>query len=247
MKAIIIAAGYSTRLYPLTIDMPKQLLQVGPKLMVEHIIDKINQVKEIDEIIIVVNDKFYSKFLEWKNGYKGTAKKIILINDGTRSNEERLGAIGDLHLAIVQGNIHDGVLIIGGDNLFDFDLNDLLSLHKEKGHPVIAARDLGDPAKLAKKFGTIEMNDENIITGFEEKPEKPKTSLCATLIYYLTKEDVQELEDLIAKKSKLDNTGEFIKHLSKKKPVACFTFQGMWYDIGSHEELKEVNELYRKR
>jgi len=243
MKALILAAGYATRLYPLTENMPKSLLNVGEKKMVEHIIHKIEEVEEIDEIVIISNNKYYQQFVDWKKDYK-CDKPIVLINNNTNTNEERLGAVGDMHFAVKQANIDDDLLVVGGDNLFEFSLLSIMNLFRDKKAPVVAARDLGDPAKLAKKFGTIEIDDNMKIIGFEEKPETPKSALASTCIYLYTREDIMELEHMIQAGNIPDNPGDFLNHILGKKHVFCYTFSEKWFDIGSHEQLKEVNELF---
>lgn len=250
MKCIILAAGYSTRLHPLTEHKPKQLLEIGGKFMIEHILDKVYEVKDIDEVLIVVNNKFYSQFADWMDSYsgKGCAKlKLTLINDGTNTKEERLGAVGDMAFAIENQNINDNVLIIGSDNLFECNLNNQVKIFKETGAPVVAARDLGDPAKLARKFGVVMVDSSSKIINFEEKPEQPKSSLASTCIYLYTKDDIKELRKCIEENNKPDNTGDFVKYLMAKKDVYCYRFNELWYDIGSHEELKEANRIYGRK
>ncbi|MBT4541190.1 nucleotidyltransferase family protein [Candidatus Woesearchaeota archaeon] len=248
MKCLILAAGYSTRLYPLTENTAKQFLKIGNKYMVEHILDSIKHIEDIDEVIIISNNKFYKDFENWLENFKVSNnrfnKPIKLINNGTNSNEERLGAVGDMHFAISSQNIDEEVLIIGGDNLFETDLKNMIEIFKKNQAPVVAARDLGDPNKLANKFGTIEVDENNKIIDFEEKPAQPKSSLAATCIYLYTKEDIEELEKCIKENKKPDNTGDFLNHLVNKKTVYCYHFNEPWYDIGSHEELKEVQEKY---
>ena len=246
MKAIILAAGYATRLYPLTLDMPKPLLEVGKKKMVEHIIHKLEEMDAVDEIHIVTNDKFYPHFVEWREGFPCT-RNVIIHNDGTKTNEDRLGAVGDIHFAIQNAKIDDEVIIVGGDNLFDFSLLGMHSLFEAKKGPVVAARDLGDPVLLAKKFGTIEIDDTNKITSFEEKPEKPKSSLCSTCVYMYRKEDIEELKKVMQKGDVPDNPGDFVKHLMTVRDVFCYPFEEHWYDIGGHEQLEEAREIFSKR
>ena len=246
MKAIILAAGYATRLYPLTLNTPKPLLEVGKKKMMEHIIHKLEELDEIDEIHVVTNDKFYQHFLDWRKGFSCT-RNIVIHNDGTKTNEDRLGAMGDMHFVIKNANINDDVIIVGGDNLFDFSLLGMLSLFKAKNSPVVAVRDLGDPANLAKKFGTIEIDHSNKIISFEEKPEKPKSSLAATCIYMYTKDDVQQLHSLAEKGGLPDNSGEFVKHLLTVRDVFAYPFEEHWYDIGGHEQLEEARAIFNKR
>ena len=246
MKCIILAAGYSTRLYPLTLDIPKQLIKIGSKFMIEHILDKLRHIDEIEEVIIVSNNKFYQQFLEWKKEFDFN-KQLTIINDNTNCNEERLGAVGDMHFTVSSKNIDEDVLIIGGDNLFETDLTEMIELFKKTNSPVVAARDLEDPEKLANKFGVILTDENQKIVDFEEKPPKPKSSLASTCIYLYTKDDINEFERCIKENKKPDNTGDFLKYLLSKKDVYCYCFNEPWYDIGSHEELKEVNEIYEKK
>ncbi|MBW2971727.1 nucleotidyltransferase family protein [Candidatus Woesearchaeota archaeon] len=246
MKAIILAAGYATRLYPLTLNTPKPLLEVGKKKMVEHIIHKLEEIDEIDEIHIVTNEKYYNNFVEWRKSFPCT-RNIRVHNDGTKNNDDRLGALGDLHFTIQKGNIDDDVIVVGGDNLFDFSLLGMVSLFRAKKAPVVAARDLGDRSLLAKKFGTIEPDKNNKILTFEEKPEEPKSSLAATAIYLYTAEDISELEKMKAAGNMPDNSGEFIVHLMKMKDTYCYPFSEHWYDVGGHEQLEEAREIFGKR
>ncbi len=246
MKALILAAGYATRLYPLTKETPKPLLPVGGIPMIEHILFRIVEVPEVDEVFIVTNDKFYSQFREWSGSYR-SKKRIKVINDGTKSNEDRLGAIGDIDFVIKQQKVKDDLLVIAGDNLFEFSLVHLNNFFKERGTSVIAACDLLEKSRLAKKFGVVETDKNMKIVGFEEKPAEPKTTLAATACYIFTKDDVVELERCIAEHHKPDNLGDFIKWLSERKHVHGFIFSERWFDIGSHDQYEEVNRLFRKK
>ncbi len=246
MKAIILAAGYATRLYPLTLETPKPLLTVGNKKMIEHIIERIEEVEDIDEIVVVTNNKFYSHFLEWRKFF-ASSKEITILNDGTVNNEDRLGAVGDIDFAIKKLKINDDILIVGGDNLFEFSLPSFMRFFKKKKASIVGTIDLQSPEKLAKRLGAIEVDKSLKIIGFEEKPEKPKTSIAATCIYLFTKEDIKELERCIKENKKPDNTGDFIKYLAAKKPVYSYIFAEGWFDIGSHEQLKEAHEIYLKK
>lgn len=243
MKSIILAAGYGTRLYPLTKDTPKPLLDIAGKPMINYITDKLEPIDIIDEIIVVSNDKFYSNFVEWKNNYQGK-KKITILNDGSTCNDNRLGAVGDIHFAIQNKDIQDDVIVIGGDNLFEFSIVNLIDLFKQKNSSIVAVRDLIDKEKLANKFGVIELNDDFKIIGFEEKPENPKTSLASTCCYLFTKDDMGLFEKCIEENNKPDNTGDFIKYLSSQKNIYGYIFKEKWFDIGSFELLEEVRNLY---
>ena len=245
MKAIIPAAGYATRLYPLTKDTPKQLLQIGDRKMIEHVVNKLEEIDEVDHIYIVTNDKFYGKFLEWNRGYS-SHKDITIMNDGTKSNEDRLGAIGDIHYAVEKNKIDDDCWVIGGDNLFEFSLKDVLKFYRAKDSSIIAVRDLLDKKEVANKFGVVEIDDNHKIIGFEEKPAEPKSTLAATLVYMLKREDLAELYSIMEREDRPDNAGEFIKYLSSRRDVHSYAFDEAWYDIGNPEQLEEVGRLYGK-
>ena len=242
MKAIILAAGYATRLYPLTLNTPKPLLPVGKKLMIEHILAKINELPEVDEVFVVTNEKFYEKFKQWASQCNN--RKITVLNDGTISNEDRLGAVGDIAFAIKTANINEELLVIAGDNLFDFSLTTMYSFYSQKGNSVIALFNIKEKLVAAKKFGIVELDSHQRIIGFEEKPEMPKTSLVSTACYIFTTEDVQLLLQCM-QELKPDNLGDFIKWLSAKKHVYGWTFSEAWFDIGSHEQYEEVCRRYQ--
>ncbi|MBT7903262.1 nucleotidyltransferase family protein [Candidatus Woesearchaeota archaeon] len=245
MKVILPLAGYATRLYPLTENLPKALLKINGTPILEHVLEKVLNVPEVDEIFIVSNDKFYSQFIGWLDEFKSKTDlkiKIHVLNDNTKSNEDRLGAVGDINFAVKEGGIDSDVLMLAGDNVFGFDLNCLKNLAKEKNSSVLAGFDLKDPKKLAKKFGVVLIDDNYKVTGFEEKPQHPKSSLAATMIYYLKKEDIKLLAGFYDQ-SFPDNWGEFAKYLAESKELYCLVFEETWFDIGNKEQYEEVNKL----
>jgi len=246
MKAIILAAGYATRLYPITLDIPKPLIMVGEKLMVEHILSKIEEVDEVSDVFIITNDKFYQKFVEWSKDFK-YSKPLKILNDGTKSNEDRLGAIGDIHFVVEKEKINDDLMVIAGDNLFEFSLADLTEFFKNKNASVVAVYDLVEKEKLAKKFGVVELDENSRVIGFEEKPEHPKTSLTSTACYIFTKKGLGLLERCIRENKKPDNLGDFIKWLSEREHMYGFVFKERWFDIGGHEQLEEVRKIYGEK
>ena len=243
MDAIILAAGYATRLYPLTLNTPKPLLSVGGKPILERIIEKLSEVDEIDNIHVVTNNKFYDHFVEWRRKFPST-KNIHVINDGTLSNEDRLGALGDIKFTLEKQNINDDVLIIAGDNLFEFSLKDFVKSHKEHGSSLVAFYDLKDPMKLANKFGVGIIDENKRVINFEEKPEQPKSSLASTGCYVYDKEAIQILKDGIGDEHFNDNSGNFIVHLLDVSKVHAYVFDEGWFDIGSHEDFKEADRIY---
>lgn len=237
MKCIILAAGYATRLYPLTIDTPKPLLQVGKKKVIEYILGKVEKSPEIDEVFIVTNMKFFSNFEIWKESYK-SRKPLKILNDGTTSNENRLGAIGDINFAIKIENINDDLLVIAGDNLFEFNVEDLIGFFEGKKSSVIAVSRLSDMEEV-KKMGVVEMDETDRIIGFEEKPLHPRTSLASTGCYIFSKKDIGDI-----KSKSHDRPGDFISEISRIKPVYAHEIKGTWLDIGSFKQLEEARRMF---
>lgn len=244
MKCIILCAGYSTRLYPLTLDQPKPLLPIAGKPMVEHILEKISQVDDIDEVIIVTNQKFYDNFRNWKRKFS-FSKPIKILNDGTESNKDRLGAVGDINFVIKKEEIDDCVCVIAGDNLFKYNLNKLFDLHKEKQESVVALYDVLDKSIAAGKYGVVELDDKNKVIEIEEKPEEPKTSIVSTACYIFSKDVVLGLVDHL-KEEKLDNIGDFIKWIVENKELYGIVYKEKWFDIGTKDQLEDANIEWNK-
>jgi glucose-1-phosphate thymidylyltransferase len=244
MKAIILAAGYATRLHPLTLNQPKPLLKVGDKFIVEHILEKVEEIPTIGEVFVVTNNKFYEEFLEWKETYPGRLD-VTIVNDGTTSNEDRLGAVGDINFVVKTQNLKSNLLVIGGDNLFEDNLKDFLDFFREKGSSILL-NDVKD-FELAKLFGVVSINETGKIIKFTEKPIIPESTMAATLIYALKKEHLPRLQEAIDL-GKADHSGDFIAYLANKEEVHGKVLNGNWFDIGSLDQLREAEEfMYNKK
>ena len=245
MKAVILAAGYGTRLYPLTKNKPKPLVEIADKPILAYILDKIKKVSVIDQIFIVSNHKFYQHYLDWKKGlnYK---KNISIINDGTSSNQDRLGAIADLNFVIEQKNITDDLLVMAGDNLFDFELTDFVSFQQEVKADCITTHELDDRKRL-KTTGVIEIDQNNKVISFEEKPEEPKSNLAVPPFYIYQQETLPLIKDYLQQDNNPDAPGNLIPWLLKKKDIYAFKFSGLRYDIGTMEKYKEVQKIYQDK
>jgi len=241
MKALILAGGFAVRLYPLTENFPKPLLKIKDKPIIEYLLEKISKIKEIDEIYIVTNKKFYQHFKTWNENFN-FSKKIEIINDNTLTNEDRLGSIGDTDFVIKQKKINDDLLVLGGDNLFEFDLKELISYFYQKNSDITALYDLQD-LELIKKMSVVEINEKEKIIYFEEKPSSPKTTLMS-ICCYLYKKETLHLFDEYLKNNKADPPGNFIQWLYKIKPVYGFKFSGKWFDIGSFESLEKAKKEF---
>ena len=242
MEVLVLAAGYATRLYPLTEQTPKPLLKVGDKTIIEHILAKLERLEDINRVYLVTNDKFYPHFASWSKTFK-TNLIIKIINDGTKNNEDRLGAIGDIHQVIEMEKINDDLLIIGGDNLFNDDLKDFISFFQKNGSTVM----LHDVQSLevAKQLGIASLDAESRINSFIEKPENPPSTLASTLIYALQKNHLPFVTKALAH-GKADRAGDFIKFLSEQQPVYGKLLQGKWFDVGTFESLEEAKKVYER-
>lgn len=244
MKALILAAGYATRLYPLTKAYPKALLTVKHKPIIDYIVEKMENIDEINEVIVVTNSKFIGRFRHWRKNKKGK-KPITLVDDLTKDNATRRGAIGDMSFAVKKEKIKEDLLVIGGDNLFDCDLEDfLLFAARHIDSPLIGAYDI-KTKKSASKFGVIKTSKEGRVVNFQEKPLKPKSTLVAMCLYYFPKKRLSLIEEYLAgKHGKHDAMGFYIDWLSKKCDVFAFVFNGNWFDIGSHKFYNEAKESF---
>jgi len=245
MKAIILAGGYAKRLWPLTKNKPKQLLSVGGRPMIEYIIEKLEAQKEIDKIIISTNEKFEENFKEWLSEYKST-KDISLVIEPTLSEKNKLGSVGALGYLIREKNIDEELMIIGGDNLFEFALRDLINYYREKKGNVVALYDLKS-IQRAKNYGVAKVDENMKIIDFIEKPKTPPSTLVSTACYMLSPEGVRSILTYLEKGENPDAIGFFIKWLIKRERVFGFVFSGKWFDIGSLESLKEADFIYSKK
>ncbi|MCX5696644.1 MAG: nucleotidyltransferase family protein [Candidatus Omnitrophica bacterium] len=247
MKALILAAGYATRLYPLTKEYPKPLLEVAGRPLIDYIVTKLQRVKEIDEILVVTNSKFVNKFRHWQENIN-SPKRISVVDDLTASHDNKLGAIGDIRFVIDKARLKDDLLVIGGDNLFDDGLDDFLSFVKTRtDSPVIGAFNIGDKLK-AKKYGVVKLDAQNKIAVFQEKPAAPKSTLVAMCLYYFPKKCLGLIKEYMESKSdKHDATGFYIDWLKDKVPVYAFIFRGRWYDIGAPDFYEEANRSFRRK
>ena len=245
MKGLVLAAGYATRLYPLTKNQPKPLLEIAGKSILDYIVEKMEKVEAIDEIIIVTNDKFTSHFEEWakQSDYK---KPLTVINDGTTTNDNRLGAIGDIQFVIEQLNLEDDLMILAGDNLFDFELTDFAEYFYKVDTDIITTYPEEDEAQL-KRAGVIEIDEDSKVLSFEEKPEQPKSNFCVPAFYLYRRETLSEFKNYLADGHNPDAPGHFVPYLLNKKPVHAFQFEGQRYDIGTVESYEKVQQIFEEK
>lgn len=246
MKVIILAAGYSVRLQPLTLNTPKPLLPVGGRRMIDRILDKLSEADNSSPICIVTNARFLGDFESWAKAspYK---RRIALLDDGTTSNDNRLGAVRDLALAIRERSVDDDLLVIAGDNLFEFDLGRFLEFARSRPDGAsIALYDIGD-LEQARNFGVLKIDRNNRVVDFEEKPASPKSTLVSTGIYYFPKNKLPLIKEYVKMQSKLDAPGYYISWLSRTDKVYGFSFTEKWYDIGTLESYTKADKEYKDK
>ncbi|MFQ5956392.1 MAG: nucleotidyltransferase family protein [Candidatus Brocadiales bacterium] len=238
MKALILQAGYGTRMYPLTKDRPKGLLPVGGKPIMEYLVRNIEEVPEIDTVYAVTNQKFYAAFVEWHREFK-SSRKIELINDGTLTNETRMGSIRDMQLVITEKDIQDDLMVMGGDNIYDLSFRDFASYFKERSSNVVAVHRVTEPERL-RRTGVILMDDGNRLTTFQEKPANPVSELAVPPLYIFRRETLPLVAEYIREGNDPDAPGNLIAWLLKRRPVYGYMFKGRCYDIGDIESYERV-------
>jgi len=247
MKVIVLAAGYATRLYPLTLTQPKPLLPVAGKPMVEHVLDNLAPITAIDRIYVVTNAKFAGHFQKWSDHYHATKSKFdfTVVNDGSTDDANKLGAIGDIHFVLQTQNVADDLIVVAGDNLFSEKLGDFGKFCREKNTPVLALYDVGDLEQI-KKYNSISVDGTGRITSFEEKPKNPTSTMTGIALYFYPQTTIPLIKQYIAGGNNPDQPGRLIQWLYPRTAVYTWRVPGIWFDIGSKETLEEANRIFAK-
>ena len=241
MKCLILAAGYATRLYPLTANFPKPLLEVAGKTILDHLLDDLDATGKIDGYVVISNRKFVSHFTEWA---KNKTRPVTVLDDGTTCNENRLGAVRDVAFAIRELSLDEDLLVIAGDNLLDFSLGSFLSYAEEKRASSVLRYYEPDTERL-KKCGVLEIGEDDRILSMVEKPAVPPSHWCCPPFYYFTREDARRVNEGIAAGCGVDAPGSFIAWLSSVSPVYAMEMPGSRYDVGDLKSYEEVKKNYR--
>ncbi len=247
MKLLILAAGYATRLYPLTLNQPKPLLPVAGRPMIDHVIDAILAVGNIDEVMVVTNAKFTPHFETWAQNRKTTEGPAIRVfNDRSTDDTNKLGAIGDIHFTMDQANLEDDLIVVAGDNLFSEKLSGFGEYCRLRHAPVLGVYDVGD-LEAIKKYNSISLDAHGRITFFEEKPKDPTSTLTGIALYYYPKEFLGWIHRYMEEKNNPDQPGRLVQWLYPQTPVYTWRVPGIWYDIGSKESLAEADKVFSAR
>ncbi len=247
MKSIILAAGYATRLYPLTENFPKPLLKVGEKSILDRLIDDIDSCEEITEHIVISNHKFYKYFDLWKKS-RIFNHPVTILDDGSTENENRLGAVKDICFALIQCNINEKVIVLAGDNILDFSLIDFIVYQKEKNTACIMRHYEGEIKKL-QKTGVAIIDENDKVLEMQEKPVEPKSNWAVPPFYIYTKDDIPYIKKACTLDANgkticaTDAPGDFIAWFCSQRPVHAWLMAGHRHDIGdlkSYEEAKKI-------
>ncbi len=245
MKVIVLAAGYATRMYPLTLTQPKPLLPVAGKPMIEHVLDNLAPIGGLDRIYVVTNAKFASHFRRWADGYRAAKTKLdfTIVNDGSTDDANKLGAIGDIHFVLKNQQVNDDIIVVAGDNLFSTPLAGYGRVCREKQAPVLALYDVGDLEQI-KKYNSVSTDAAGRITFFEEKPKHPTSTLTGIALYFYPKATLSLIHQYVTEGNNPDQPGRLIQWLYPRTPVYTWRVPGLWYDIGSKETLEEANRIF---
>lgn len=248
MKAIILAAGYATRLYPLTRNTAKPLLPVAGKPILEYIVDQIATIPAIDQLCIVSNHRFYAQFVEWNERYQRQKNlrsdlQTVVLDDGSTCQEDRLGAIGDIQFCIEKLALSDDLLVIAGDNLFTYQLKSLWHAFDENKQDMIVAKMMGKAEDLSR-YAIAEIDAQGYVLSLEEKPQKPKSDIAVFATYFYRQDTLPLVKRYLDEGNPKDAPGHFPAWLYKIKPVRVYLFDGLCIDIGTPEAYEDVRTTF---
>jgi glucose-1-phosphate thymidylyltransferase len=241
VKAVILAAGYATRLYPLTLDRPKALLPVGGRTMLDRLFEQLEGVDGLDEVYVVTNAKFAGSFRDWAAGRSGLPVRIV--DDGTVDEETRLGAIGDLALTIREAGLDDDLIVLAGDNLFSESIAPFPAFALAKGGAALGVYDVGD-LEAIRRYAVIELDADDRVTRLEEKPDEPRSTLAGIALYFYPRSGLGFVADYLAEGNNPDQPGRLVQWLYPRTPVYGWRVPGRWYDVGSKETLAEADAAF---
>ena len=240
MKCIILAAGYATRLYPLTENFPKPLLKVGEKTIVDWLIDDVRLSGQVDMFVVVTNHKYAANFFEWAKD----KRDVKVIDDGTVDNAGRLGAVRDIQLALDECGIDEDILVLAGDNVLDFSLNSFIGYSARKKTGCAMRYFEPEKAKISKSAMVI-VDENDLILRMEEKPAAPESNWCVPPFYYYTRDDAASIKDAIAGGCPVDAPGNLLSWMAARRKVHCMEMPGRRYDIGNLESYEKVQREYK--
>lgn len=247
MKLLILAAGYATRLHPLTLDTPKPLLPVAGQPIINHVLDHALPIGGMDRVIVVTNARFADQFQAWADTYRASHPvgklAFTIVNDGSTEDANKLGAIGDIHFVLRNQKLDDDVIVVAGDNLFSQSLETFGRMAREKRTPLLGIYDVGS-LEAVKQYNALTLGKDGRITAFEEKPKEPKSTLTGIGLYFYPRHVLPFVRQYMAEGNHPDQPGRLVQWLYPKMPFLTWRVPGLWYDIGSQEALAEADRLF---
>jgi glucose-1-phosphate thymidylyltransferase len=222
------------------------LLPVAGRPMLDYLLDRVDEIAELERAHLVSNARFADDFRRWAEQRSGRLP-VEVLDDGTTSNDDRLGAIGDIRFTLEQARLaDDDLFVVAGDNLIGYDLRDYVHFWRERGGSAIALRHEPD-IELIKQYGVVELDKADRVVSFEEKPAEPRSSLAATAAYLYPADHVALIPQYLDEGNPPDAPGNFVAWLHSRAPVYGYRFTGDWLDIGNKEQLLEADNLMRSR
>jgi glucose-1-phosphate thymidylyltransferase len=243
MKAIVLAAGYATRLYPLTLDRPKPLLEVGGHPILERLLAQLSDVDQLEHVYVVTNEKFVGHFRSFLAGRNGRPS-VSVVDDGTSSDETKLGAIGDLDLVLRQEHVDDDLRVVAGVSIFsESPVAGFTRFALEKAAPATAVYDVGDP-EAVKRYSVVATDDDGRVLSFEEKPEHPQSTLAGIAVYFYPRDMLPLVRTYVEEGNNADQPGRLVQWLYQRVPFYAWPVPGRWFDIGTKETLAEADREF---
>jgi len=244
MKAVILAGGFAKRMWPLTKEKPKHLLPLAGKPMLSYVMEKLEATSELDRIFVSTNARFADQFSSYLATVE-TEKDVLLFVEKTYSEAEKLGSVGGLRQLVMEHNIDDELLVVGGDNIFGFEIADFIDFFQSKIANAVALYDLKSKAK-ARLYGVATIDNENKIICFQEKPDQPQSTLVSTACYAFTRKGVQNIRRYLEEGNDPDKMGHFVEWLCRNDDVYGYVFEGIWFDIGGFDSYDEANRYFSR-
>lgn len=245
MKVIVLAAGYATRLLPLTEKLAKPLIDVAGQPILDHIVKRVLELDDLTELIVVSNHRYIDAFREWRRDFEARFASdlpVQLLDDGSTTDDNKRGAVGDIRFALDHVDLAgEAWLVVAGDNLLQCDLRPLQARFRAQGTPLLVVRPV-DHGRGPSRYNDVELDANERVTSFREKPRSPRGRLAAIALYFFTPAVVDALERYLAEGGNPDAPGHFIAWLVEQTPVHAARLEGCWFDIGSHETLRQARE-----
>ena len=235
MKAVVLAGGYATRLWPITKHRPKMFLPVGETTVIDRIFDQFERDDRVETVYVSTNERFAGDFEEYLD--ESAFEKPVLSVEETSEEDEKFGVVGALAQLVEREGVDDDLLVVAGDNLVGFDLREFVDHFEDQGTATLAAYDVGSREK-ARSYGLVELEGERVVD-FQEKPEDPRSTLVSIACYALPRESLR-FEEYLADDNNPDEPGWYMQWLQSQEPVHAFTFEDAWYDIGTPESYLEA-------